>query len=58
MSGCTVSEGRAVVVSVGVAVFPAWGGRRAARMLGPLSAGQVCHGAGGAPGGPMLLQPG
>ena len=27
-------------------------------MLGPLSAGQVCHGAGGAPGGPVLLPPG
>ena len=23
--------------------------------LGPLPAGQVCHGAGGVPGGPMLL---
>ena len=26
-------------------------------MLGPLSAGQVCHGAGGAPSGPVLLPP-
>ena len=38
--------------------MPAWGGRLAARMLGPLSAGQVCHGAGGAPGAPVLLPPG
>ena len=28
------------------------------RMLGPLSAGQVCHAAGGAPAGPVLLLPG
>ena len=27
-------------------------------MLGPLSAGQVCHGVGGAPVGPVLLPPG
>ena len=29
-----------------------------ARMLGPLLAGQVCHGACGAPGGPVLLPSG
>ena len=32
-----------------------WGGRRAACVLGPLPAGQVCHGVGGVPGGPVLL---
>ena len=37
---------------------PATGGLGAARMLGPLSAGQVCHGVGGAPGGPVSLLPG
>ena len=35
-----------------------WGGRRAARILGPLPAGQECHGASGAPGGLVLLPPG
>ena len=34
------------------------GGPRATRMLGPLPAGQVCHGAGGALSGPVLLAPG
>ena len=42
--GCPVSEGRAVMASVGVA-----------GTLGPLPAGQVRHGAGGVPGGPVLL---
>ena len=44
MWGCTVPEGRAAVVSVGVAVCACVGGRRAARVLGPLPAGQVCRG--------------
>ena len=42
-------------VGRGSGVCLRWGGPRAARMLGPLSAGQVCHGAGRAPGGPVLL---
>ena len=32
-----------------------WGGCRSACTLGPLPAGQVRHGAGGVPGGPVLL---
>ena len=35
-----------------------WGGPRAACLLGLLSAGQVCHGTGGALGGPVVLPPG
>ena len=47
-----------MVVSVEVAVCACVGGPLGARMLGPLPAGQVCHGAGGARGGPVLLLPG
>ena len=36
----------------------ATGGLRVALMLGPPSAGQVCHGVGGAPGGPVSPLPG
>ena len=56
--GCTVSEGRAAVVSVGIAVCACVGGPSGGSMLGPLQARQVCHGAGGAPGGPVVLPTG
>ena len=56
--GRTVWEGQAVEVSVGVAACACVRGSSGGAYLGPLSAGKVCHGAGRAPGGPVLLLPG
>ena len=53
-SGCTVPEGGVLALSVGVAACACMRGAFRWRVLpGPLSAGQVCHGVGGAPGGPV-----